>query len=491
MLEPANDALPTEMERSSEPQVTVDIRGVSKWYGAHKALDSIDLTLYAGEFVALLGPNGAGKSTLIKLLDGVYQHDKGELRFGGADSRVSAGVIHQDLGLFNHLTVAENLFVAREGALGFLSVASERRAAVELLELVGLSSVDPRAVLRDLSLGERALVAVARLWSRGAGVIIVDEVTASLPRAEAFWLIDHLKTAASNGVTVVMVTHRLEELLGHVDRYVVLVDGRIAMDAPASAVEHDDLIAVLSQERSALTGRGELKDRSAGEAVVTLNNVSAGRLGPVSLELRKGLITGLSGSSVSGFHDVAYLAAGIIRPRRGTVTVKKGTTVTCLPAHRDVDGVLPDQTVEFNVANGNWKRWRKFGLIDSAKMRGEVAASTESLNVIPRNTDAVITTLSGGNQQKALMARVTINRPDCVVLCEPTRGVDITTRQEIYSFIRQLANEGRAILVVSSDIEDLSSLADRIGVVDDDGRLERWIESDGIEEFCTLRAAQG
>jgi ribose transport system ATP-binding protein len=299
-------------ERSPDQKVTVRCRGLTKKYGDHTALDHVDLTMHAGEFIALRGPNGAGKSTLIKLLDGVIACSEGSLQFGDGDSAVAAGVIHQDLGLFDDMSVAENLFLGPGMTKPVLSLTNEYRSATEMLEFVGLAGVDPRTLLRDLSLGQRALIATARLWSRGAGVIIVDEVTASLPRAEAFWLIEHLKGAARQGATVVMVTHRLEEVLGHVDRYIVFVDGRVALEAKSEDVERDQLVEVMSSGRhQVVDATGGVKGKQSGDVVVELAEASVNRVGPLNLQLHQGVITGVYGSSVSGFHDAAYLVAGV------------------------------------------------------------------------------------------------------------------------------------------------------------------------------------
>ncbi len=491
MLEPTSRACNGQGDPSVDGDETVQCRGLTKRYGSFTALDNVDLTLRKGEFVALLGPNGAGKSTLIKILDGVLQPDQGEVRFGGGAFPVSAGVIHQDLGLFDDLSVAENLFLGNKASKHFISIAGEHRTAVDLLAFVGLGEIDPRTLLRDLSLGERALVATARLWSQGAGVIVVDEVTASLPRVEALWLMKHLKQAAASGATVMMVTHRMGEVLGNVDRYVVLVDGRIALDADAREVDQDRLNSVMSSSRNrVVTARRDVQNRAPGEVVVEVDNASVGGLGPISLQLRSGEVTGLCGSSASGFHDAAYLAAGVARPKSGAVKVRRGTTVRCLPADRDVDGTFPDQTVEFNMAIGNLNRWRQCGLISVGRLRSELQSTSAELNVVPRNIDAVITTLSGGNQQKALLGRVVVDEPTCVVLCEPTRGVDVSTRREIYSFIKKLKDDDCAVLVASSDMEDLASVADRIAFIGDDGRVETWVESAGVAEFCTARATE-
>ena len=463
---------------------TVECRGLTKRYGSHIALNSVDLTLRAGEFVALLGPNGAGKSTLIKLLDAIIAPDGGSVRF--ADG-VRAGVIHQDLGLFADMSVSENLFVGAgtgTGAKRLISFAQENRRTIELLKFVGLSGINPRTLVRDLTLGERALVAVAKLLSEGAGVIIVDEVTASLPRAEAAWLVEHLKTAARSGVTVIMVTHRFEDVLGNVDRYVVVVDGKIVMDRAGGGVERAHLVEIISTgSRSGAVETLERPARTEGDPVVSLVETHVNKIGPLSLSLHAGQITGVSGSSVSGFHDIAYLVAGVLKAQRGSVTRRRGTKVTCLPAHRDADGTFPDQTVEFNMSVGNTNRWRRSGLISLARMSESITSFAEDLNVVPWRTDAVITTLSGGNQQKVLLGRVIADDPGCVVLCEPTRGVDVATRREIYSVVHRLADDGCAVLVVSSDMEDLEALADRIVVINDEGRVDKWVETDAIGEF--------
>ena len=469
--------------------ITMELHGLTKRYGAHIALDSVDVTTRAGEFIALLGPNGAGKSTLIKLIAGVLTPDAGSMRFGEG---ISAGVVHQDLGLFDDMSVVENLFIGEESKSPIISFARENRRAVELLRFVGLTEVSPVALIRDLSLGERALVAVAKLWAQETKLIIVDEVTASLPRAEAAWVVDHLRTAAHSGATVIMVTHRFEDVLGNVDRFVVVVDGKIAMDQPGEGVTRDGLVDVISSGIShAEVGRRDISTRSPGEVVVTLDRAGVNKIRPLSLELRRGQITGVAGSSVSGFHDVGYLVAGTARARHGGVKVLNGAKVTCLPAHRDADGIFPDQTVEFNMSVGNLNRWRTLGLINLSRMQGAIADAAKRLNVIPANTDAVITTLSGGNQQKALLGRVIADDPVCVVLCEPTRGVDVGTRREIYAYVTKLADEGCAVMVVSSDMEDLEALSDRIVVIGDEGDVEMWVEANDIEAFCNARSALG
>ncbi|WP_181035139.1 ATP-binding cassette domain-containing protein [Arthrobacter sp. B0490] len=488
MTEPVNRAASGQFP-STGGAPTVECRGLTKRYGAHTALDSVDLTTGPGEFIALLGPNGAGKSTLIKLLAGVLTPDGGSIQFGEG---VAAGVIHQDLGLFDDMSVAENLFIGNVPSRGLISFSEEDRRARELLEFVGLSEVNPITLVRDLSLGERALIATAKLWSQGAGLIIVDEVTASLPRAEASWLVEHLRTAARSGATVMMVTHRFEDVLGNVDRYVVVVDGKIAMDRADDGVTRDYLVDVISSGRNQVeVGRRDTSGRAPGDIVVELEEARVNKIGPLSLTLREGEITGVSGSSVSGFHDVGYLVAGALHARQGRVTTRRHTKVTCLPAHRDADGTFPDLTVEFNMSVGNSNRWRRWGLINLSKMRASIAAAAHDLNVIPRDTDAVITTLSGGNQQKALLGRVIADDPGCVVLCEPTRGVDVATRREIYAFVRKLADNACAVMVVSSDMEDLEALADRIVVIDDNGHVETWIEPEDVADFCNARSALG
>jgi ribose transport system ATP-binding protein len=466
---------------ADDSDVMVEVDAVRKRFGATQALDGVTCSFERREFVALLGPNGAGKSTLIKILDGVYDADAGAIRVRGG--RRGLGVVHQDLGLVEDLTVAENMYLGRTGPLvnPRQSAARTERA----LAAVGLTTIDPHALVSSLSLGQRAMVAVARTFDRGAETVVIDEVTAGLHPHEARWVVEQLRVAAELGATVLMVTHKLDEALGVATRYVVLRDGRVALDAPAQEVTKPRLVEVMARDRREITtpGRDALIVDEA-DVVCSLEGVYAGPAGPVSLSVAAGTVTALTGPLGSGLHEIAYAAAGLLAPRRGSVVVAKGLRRACVPAHRESEGVFPEDSVEFNVAAGGWRRWRtRAGLLDLRAQRRDCDRAAAALNVTPRRLDATVSDLSGGNQQKALFARALMRDPQLLVLCEPTRGVDVGTRREIYAQVRAIAAQGCAVLVASTDYEDIAALADTVGVLDAGGRLTGWLAPDRFSEL--------
>ncbi len=461
--------------------VVFELDGISKRYGATQALNDVSLSVRAGEFVALLGPNGAGKSTLIKVLDGVVHADSGTVRV--APEAGGLGIVHQDLGLVETMTIAENLFLGR-GA-GRLRLGSEGRRTSAALAEVGIAGLDPHTLVESLTLGQRTMVAVAKMLRRGDRVVVIDEVTAGLPPTEAAWLVQQLRDAAHLGATVMMVTHRLREVEGIADRYVVMLDGQVALDASSATVGIDDLIDIMSAGRSITGGRdrGEIADRHDGHVVCRLVGARCDKVGPIDLELRAGHIVGVTGLVGSGLHELAYMIAGRLRATGGKIEIGKRVRRSCVPAHRESEGVFPEDTEEFNLTAGVWRRWRgPVGLLKVRQVRDEAERTANELQIKPRDLEMQVGRLSGGNQQKTVLGRALISDPELLVLCEPTRGVDVATRREIYAQVRESARRGAAVFIVSSDIEDLASLAEVVGVVGSDGRISRWVDNvDGID----------
>lgn len=470
----------------------LDITGVTKRFGRTEALRGVSLTVRPGELVALLGPNGAGKSTLIKLLDGVYPPDAGTItsRLG----RASIGVVHQDLGLVPTMTVAENLFLGIRGR--WSNPGREADEAARALHRVGLrgtgsGDVGPNALISSLSLGQQAMVAVARTLHRGAQVVVVDEVTAGLHPHEVAWLVDQLRTAAQRGATVLMVTHKLREVVDVATRFVVLVDGTVALDRPAASVSHEELVEVLSAGRKVSThtaGAPRTSAVAAGDltdgVLCTLTGVRVGAAGPVDLTVRAGSITALTGPLGSGLHEIAYVVAGLLKPRQGTVTVARGIRRTCVPAHRETEGMFPGESVEFNLTAGAWRYWAsRSRLLHVRRQHADAEETARVLSVKTPNLDAKVSSLSGGNQQKTLLGRALVDPPDLLVLCEPTRGVDVATRREIYAQVRRVAAAGTAVLIASTDFEDISTLADRTGVLSNAGTITRWVAAEDFKDL--------
>ncbi|MFF5257957.1 ATP-binding cassette domain-containing protein [Actinomadura viridis] len=462
----------------------IEVADVRKRFGATRALRGVTCSFSRGEFVALLGSNGAGKSTLVKILDGVHPADSGTIAVRGG--RAGLGVVHQDLGLVDGMTVAENLFLGPPRRL--VDPRAEARLTTEALRAVGLTSIDPYALVSSLSLGQRAMVAVAKTLHRGADTVVIDEVTAGLHPHEARWVVERLRVAARLGATVLMVTHKLDEVVGAATRYVVLSDGEVALDADAAGIARADLVEVMSRGRSVSApapGKGGAGG-GAGEVVCELKGVHAGGAGPIDLTVTEGRITAIIGPLGSGLHEVAYAAAGLLTPSAGTVRVPAGVRRACVPAHRESEGVFAEHTVQFNVAVGGWSRWRgRTGLLRVRRMRRDCDDAVAALAVVPHRLDATVSDLSGGNQQKTLFARALMRRPRLLVLCEPTRGVDVATRREIYAQVRRMAAGGTGVLVASTDYEDIAALADTTGVLTADGTVSEWLPPDRLHELTT------
>jgi ribose transport system ATP-binding protein len=457
------------------PGPPISIRGLRKSFGPTLALAGIDLDIRPGQVLGLMGPNGAGKSTLIKILDGVYARDSGTIELGGhpvrsLSSDPSVAFIHQDLGLVDGLSIAANLQLGRRPmrSVGpLLALRSEREFARRALERLHIAR-SPDTLVGELSPGEKTLLAIARAMSANATVLFVDEATSTLPRVEARQVTTALRQAAAAGATVVMVTHKLHEVLEATDRVVLLVDGRIVADRPTDGLAPGELVEMLMGH--ALHERAAEESPPAGETVISCSGVYCAGIGPIDLTLRRGEVVGLTGLLGSGLYEVAGLAHGSLRPHRGEFTLKPGVRRALLPPHRETQGGFDELTGMENVTLTSMSRW--LGPLRLIRRRAEKSACAQvyaELSVRPPDPEFLYGGLSGGNKQKVLFGRMLLERPDVYVLCEPTRGVDVRTRHEIYGIIRRLIRDNAAVLLVSSDAEDLMAVCDRVGVVHEGG----------------------
>jgi ribose transport system ATP-binding protein len=462
----------------------ISISGLRKSFGRNEVLRGLDLEIPSGEFVGLMGPNGAGKSTLIKILDGVYGASAGEIRYG--DRRVrnladepEVGFIHQDLGQVDDLDVISNLRLGEPPMrlLGpILDHRRERKAAEAAIARAGLAC-PVEALVGDLAPGEKALVAVARLLQRGATVLFIDEVTSTLPPADARRLIESLARMSAGGATVIMVSHKLSEILDATRRVVVLLDGRIAADARSSELDREGL-AKLVVSRESQVERTPRASREGVEELLRMEGAVGGRVGPVNLSIRAGEVAGLTGLPGSGLHDVAYLAAGSIEARSGMVALAEGVRTALVPPHRESQGGFDDLRVSANLTMSSLAGWRgRTRLLRGSRERRDAEQMIDRLQVHPPDPDADFGSLSGGNKQKVIFGRALFCKPRLYVLCEPTRGVDVATRAAVYRLIDELREGGAGVLLVTSDFEDLFAVCDRIAVVES-GQVHDFIAVD-------------
>lgn len=486
-LQPASDP----QEADLRPAPSLAVQGLRKSFGRVPVLRGLDFEIAPGEFVGLIGPNGAGKSTLIKILDGVYQADDGEIRLGGQRVRnLSAhpdvAFVHQDLGLVEDMTIAENLRLG-ESPLRLvgpiLSTRREVEAADAALARVGLT-IPAKTLVRQLSPGEKTHVAIARAFDRGARLIVVDEATSTLTASDSAQLIGTLADLVSGGATVVMVSHKLSEIFDAVDRVILLRDGEIGADARAPAIDREGLAALMMGNVS--VGDADAMPQEPGRELIRLEAVYGGRAGPIDLTLHAGEIVGLTGLLGSGLHDVAHLVVGSLRPTRGRVIVDDPIRRALVPEHRETQGGFWDLSSLENLTISALGRWRRTGLLRPRSEREAGAELLKQLNVVPSEPDATFGGLSGGNKQKVIFGRLLLTQPEVCVLCEPTRGVDVGARAEIHRLIKDLAAQGAAVLVASSDVEDLFAVCSRIAVVD--GSLGEFADIQDIDDVGAVAA---
>jgi monosaccharide-transporting ATPase len=468
----------------------LDVRGLSKSFGALRALDNVDFTLRAGQIHALVGENGAGKSTLIKVITGVLARDTGIIRLQGeevaprsAREAVAIGLatVYQEVNLLPNLSVAQNLYLGREPTrFGMVHDREMKRRAAALLAGYDLH-VDVAAPLGSYSVAIQHVAAIARAVDLSARVLILDEPTASLDRHEVDMLFATMRGLSARGIGIIFVTHFLDQVYEVCDRITVLRNGRLIGERTTAALPRMELIQMmLGRELSETTSARVARDRTPGASCASFSNFGkAGYVAPFDLELRKGEVTGLAGLLGSGRTETARLVFGAERADSGTVAadgkpirlhsprdaVRHGFGYC--PEERKTDGIIAELTVRENIVLA---LQAKLGIIRplSRRDQDEIACRfIKLLDIRPPDPERPIGLLSGGNQQKALLARWLATEPQLLVLDEPTRGIDVGAHAEIIRLIRELCDRGLALLVISSELDEIVAYSDRIVVLRD------------------------
>ena len=473
----------------------VAIRDVAKTFGATRALRGVDLELVPGEVHALLGGNGSGKSTLIKILAGVQAPDAGELGVGGAwrswagwDSEHARAAhmrfVHQDPCLFPTLSVAENL--AADGAMAGSALApirwrALRRRSARLLESFELD-IDPRAPLATLGPAQRAMVAIARalhdVEESGAGALLVlDEPTASLPRHEVELLLAAVRRMAAKGHMVLYVTHRLDEVFAATDRVTVLRNGSVVATRPTAELDEDALVELITGRRVEQAPRATAGHRAERPALAVAGLTSA-RLHDVSFELFPGEVLGIAGMVGSGRTELLRVLCGYRRRSAGTVSLHGEEVVFHSPLDAMRAGVVyvpesrrestfPDMSVDENLAAAALGDYWSGGRLRARGQRRDSQALADTFSIVASSVGQPLRSLSGGNQQKVVLARWLRTQPRVLLLDEPTHGVDVGARADIYRLVREATEAGAAAIVVASDLQELAQVSDRVIVLRD------------------------
>ena len=497
------------MSRGNGASPLLVMAGIVKRFPGVTALDGVDLDVLPGEVHCLLGQNGAGKSTLIKTLAGVHTPDEGTITWDGAEvtlghpqAAMDMGIatMYQELDLVEGLTVAENVFLGHEKSRFGLSQRSAARAATrELLVGLGHPEISPTTEVGDLSAAGQQIVSMARALSRKARLIVMDEPSAVLDSGEVERLFDVIRQLTAQGIAVVYISHRLEEIRVIGDRVTVLKDGRtVATGLSAKETPTAEVIRLMTGRSIEYVFPERGAEAPEGEPLLVVDGISRrGEFQKVSFEVRPGEVLGLAGLVGAGRSEIVETVFGARKADEGSVTVggrrlRPGSVgsavdagVGLCPEERKSQALVLGNSVAHNISMATLTRFSKGGLIDRGAENAAAQELATSLELRPTGISREIRTLSGGNQQKVVLARWLLRGCRVLLLDEPTRGVDIGARSEIYALIRTLADDGVAVVVVSSEIEEVLGLSDRVLVVGD-GQVLHEAPAGDLDEHQVL-----
>lgn len=475
----------------SQSEHALKITGVGKRFGATNALSGISMNLAKGEVLGLVGENGAGKSTLMKILSGAHTRDEGDIEIEGvrvdirepADAqRAGIGIIYQELSLFPDLDAVENIFIGREMSVGKypnmtvpLRKKAMRDCAARILNDVLGVEIDLDCPVGSLALAQRQIIEIARTLNSNASILIMDEPTEALEKAEREQLVRIINDLKQSGKSVIYVSHKLDEVLKICDRVVVLRDGACVADLPASSLDVNKVISLMIG--GSLAKQFPTKSSPRADPVLKVEGISRrGAFENVSFELREGEILGLAGLEGSGksrllralFGDGAAESGRIVLKGRSTsissISDGMNNRIAFLPAERKTEGIFAEHSVGWNLTASSLS---KFGSVrlDRRAERIECTNYIRRMGVKSEGPQQSIGRLSGGNQQKVLLARWLLTEPDVLLLEEPTRGIDIRAKADVYQLIASSAQAGKGIILVSSDSTELLGLCHRILVM--------------------------
>jgi ribose transport system ATP-binding protein len=486
------------------------MKGVDKSFSGVRVLTSASLDIEVGEVMALVGQNGAGKSTLIKILTGAYSRDAGDIVFQGnpvdfsspaASQAAGIATIYQEINLAPNRSVAENIFLAREplrfGMIDRRRMRAEARAVLRRFNL----DIDVDRPLEDFGAATRQMVAIARGVTQNARLVIMDEPTSSLDEREVAVLFQTIRTLKADGVATLFISHRLDELYAICDRVTIMRDGRTVAISAMKDISKIELVrAMLGRELTAFTASQRNRTEVDGPTLVEASGLSAGlRVRDVSMNIGRGEIAGLAGLLGSGRTETARLIYAADRRDGGSVKVAGVEKHYSEPAEaiadgigfvsedRKVEGIIPEMSVRENLTLALLPRLLKSGVVDHAAQQKIVDRYIKALGVKCASPEQPIRELSGGNQQKVLLARWLCMDPRLLIVDEPTRGIDVGAKAEILKLLRGLADEGLSVLMISSELEELIAAADHVTVLSD-GRSVAHLPAGELSEDRLMAA---
>lgn len=464
------------------------MEGVSKIFPGVKALDNINITAYKGEVTALMGENGAGKSTLMKILSGVYQKDEGKIFIEGEEAHIKniksaeeygVTIIHQEMSLINNLTIAENIFLRNEKFNKFTKKINKKllvERSILFLDQIGCN-LDPNKLVSSINVGEKQMVEIAKALTKNARIIIMDEPTTALTKIETQNLFKVIENLKKKGIAIIYISHRMEEIFAICDRVEVLRDGKYAGNALIKEIDNNKLIAMMVGRT--IEEQFPYKKIEKGKVLLEVSNLTSKvGINNISFTVREGEIVGIAGLMGAGRTELAKTIFGYYKKEKGTIKLKGkrinikniqqaiNNGICYLSEDRKKEGCILGLSVEDNMILSNLCKYENgFKIINKNKTKKDIDFYIKKLNIKTPNKDQLIKNLSGGNQQKVILAKWLLLSPDILIIDEPTRGIDVGAKKEIYELLNELKESGKAIIMISSDLPEVLGISDRILVM--------------------------
>ncbi len=490
------------------------LEGVAKRYGGVRALEDAAIAIDAGRIHAVLGENGAGKSTLIKIMAGVVAPDAGSMRLDGREvafdspaAANAAGIacIFQELSLIPDLTVADNIAISNPPQrFGLIDRKAQRRIAEDALARAGATGIHPLALVKDLSLSRRQMVEIAKALARNPRILILDEATSALAAADVTKIYEVLKRLRAEGLALVYISHRMHEITELADTCTVFCNGRsVATFAAGTRTDNEIVELMIGREYDAAFPPRTPRATTGGTPVLDVRHLGwMNRLDDISLQVHAGEVIGLGGLDGQGQRELLLALFGVLRGTTGEVRVdgravaiagpgaakRKSIGMALIPEDRKTEGLMLPMSVRDNLSFAALPGFARFGIIDRAAEAAAVARIVRMLDVRTDGTAAPAGALSGGNQQKIVIGKWLMMAPRILLLNDPTRGIDVGTKQEIYQLLRELADAGAAILFYSTDYDELIGCCDRVLVMYD-GAIRRELVGAAITERALVASA--
>ena len=494
-------------------QAHVQLNGITKRYGGVTALDTIDFSCDRGSVHAVLGENGAGKSTLIKVISGVVQPDEGEMRLNDEPVQFShpaaanaEGIvcIFQELSLLSDLSVADNISIADPPRkFGLIDRKAQRARAEELLARIGCEDVNPLSRVRDLPLSRRQMVEIAKALAKDPSVLILDEATSALTAADVDRVFEILRRLRDDGISILTISHRMHEIEAIADMCSVFRNGRHIETFAQGARSESDIVQMMIGREITAHFPAKPPPPKAAKPMLQLKDYSwEGRLKSISLSVGAGEIVGLGGLDGQGQKELLLGLFGVLKGTSGQVTVqgkdveirspkeakKAGIDLALIPEDRKTEGLMLPMSIADNLTIASLQRLSRGPFVDATALSAAVDDGIRRMQIKVGATSDPVSTLSGGNQQKVVIAKWLMTDPKIVLLNDPTRGIDVGTKQEIYRLLRDLAETGASIIYYSTDYEELIGCCDRVAVMYD-GEIVRELQGEEINERNIIASA--